>query len=330
MSTNVPIVDLAPSFSGDDGAARAVARAIDEAYRRLGFMYVVGHSVPEAVIQAAFAASRAFHALPDEAKRAVAMNEWHRGYMGYATSRIVTSRVAKATRPNMSESFMVMHEVAADDPAYLAGKPLQGPNLWPAEPPGFREAILAYVRDLQGLARHLTGLFELALGLEAGRLAPMFARPTTFLRLLHYPPLPESAPEDEFGATPHTDYGFVTLLAQDEIGGLQVQLDGKRWVPAPPVANSFVVNIADMCERLSNGRWRSTRHRVINRAGRDRYSIPFFYDMDMEAEVAPLPECIDENATAAWDPVFYGEYLMARLDANYVYRGGAGGEARAD
>ncbi len=326
MSAGVPVVDLAPSFGGEAEARARVAGEIDRAYRDVGFMYVVGHGVERGRIEAAFEASRAFHAQPAEAKRAVAMNRWHRGYMGYASSRIVTSRVARATRPNLSESFMVMHEVAPDDPAYLAGAPLQGPNLWPEGMPEFRPVVTTYVARLEALARHLTGLFELALGLEAGRLRPMFARPTTFLRLLHYPPVPASAPEDAFGAAPHTDYGFVTILAQDAIGGLEVQVKGSRWVAAPPIGEAFVVNIADMCERLTNGRWRSTRHRVINRGGGERYSIPFFFDMDMAADVAPLPELVPAGARPEWPPVRYGDYLMARLDVNYAYRGGAGGE----
>ena len=327
MSAAVPVVDLAPSLSGEPDACARVAAEIDAAYRQMGFMYVTGHGVDSGIVEAGFAASRDFHALPLAAKQRVAMNEWHRGYMGFATSRIVTSRVRKATRPNMSESFMVMHEVAADDPRHLAGAPLQGPNLWPAELPGFRPAIEAYVDALGTAARHLTGLFELALGVETGRLAPMFERPTTFLRLLHYPPQHADAPADEFGSTPHTDYGFMTLLAQDDTGGLQVQIGEETWLDAPPIPGSFVVNLADMCERLSNGRWRSTRHRVINRGVRDRYSMPFFYDMDMACEVAPLSECLASDAPPAWEPVVYGDYLLARLDANYAYRGGAGGEA---
>lgn len=320
MTDSIPVVDLEPSFTGDAAARTSVAAGIDRAYRDVGFMYIVNHGIAPALLDGVFEAARRFHAQPLEAKQAIAMNRWHRGYMGYATSRLVTSRVGKAKRPNMSESFMLMHEVAADDPACLAGKPLQGPNLWPAELPGFREAVTAYNGALVGLARHLTALIELALGLAPGRLAPMFERPTTFLRLLHYPPRRGDAPADEFGAAPHTDYGFITILAQDDNGGLEVQLPDGRWLPAPPLADSFVVNLADMGERLTNGRWRSTRHRVLNRAGVDRFSAPFFYDMDMEAEVAPLPELLAPGAVPIAAPERYGDYLMARLDANYTYR----------
>jgi isopenicillin N synthase-like dioxygenase len=324
MIDSIPVVDLGPSFGGDMAERKAVAAGIDRAYRDIGFMYIVNHGIGRALIDGVFEAARRFHAEPLEAKQAIAMNRWHRGYMGHASSRLVTSRVEEARRPNMSESFMLMHEVAADDPAHLAGKPLQGPNLWPAGLPRFREAVTAYDNALCGLARHLTTLVELALGLAPGRLAPLFERPTTFLRLLHYPPRHDDAPADEFGSAPHTDYGFITILAQDDRGGLEVQLPDGRWLPAPPLPGSFVVNLADMGERLTNGRWRSTRHRVLNRAGTDRYSVPFFYDMDMEAEVAPLSELLAPGAAPIAAPERYGDYLMARLDANYAYRQSAG------
>lgn len=327
MTQEIPIVDLGPSFGGDETARRRVAAEIDRAYAEVGFMYVQGHGIAPALVDGVFDASRRFHSLPLAAKQAIAMNRWHRGYMGFASSQIVTSRVARATRPNMSESFMMMHELAADDPDLVAGKPLQGPNQWPEGLPGFRQAVLAYNDAMEGLGRHLTGLVELALGLEAGRLAPMFRRPTTFLRLLHYPPQRADAPADEFGATPHTDYGFLTILAQDGTGGLEVQAPGGRWIAAPPIPDSFVVNLADMGERLSNGRWRSTRHRVVNRSGSERYSAPFFYDMGMEVEVAPLPELLGPGEAPNWPPERYGDYLMARLDANYAYRQGASASA---
>ena len=324
MTESIPVVDLGPSFAGDAAARRGVAAGIDRAYAEVGFMYFVNHGIERALIDGVFAASKRFHAQPLAAKQAIAMNRWHRGYMGFASSRLVTSRIEAARRPNMSESFMLMHEVASDDPAFLAGKPLQGPNLWPGGLPGFREAVTAYNDALARLARHLTGLIEQALGLAPGRLAPMFERPTTFLRLLHYPPRHADAAADEFGSAPHTDYGFITILAQDEIGGLEVQLPDGRWLPAPPIPGSFVVNLADMGERLSNGRWRSTRHRVLNHAGAERYSVPFFYDMDMEAEVGPLPELVPAGREPVARPERYGDYLMAKLDANYAYRKATG------
>src|SRR5262245_51364095 len=142
---SLPVVDVAALAGADRDARGRVAREIRRVYETLGFLYIAGHGVTQARIDAVFAASREFHALPAEAKARLKINAWHRGYMGMATSTIVTSSVAKVTKPNMSESLMVMHELPPDDPDLLAGKPLQGPNQWPAELPEFRATVLAYV-----------------------------------------------------------------------------------------------------------------------------------------------------------------------------------------
>jgi isopenicillin N synthase-like dioxygenase len=316
MSDRLPIIDLAPLAEGVPGMRR-VAAALADAFERIGFAYIVNHGVPAGLIEDAFAASRAFHALPVDRKLAIRMNAWHRGYMPFASSKIVTSTIQKATRPNQSESFMLMHEVPPDDPRIAAGVPLAGPNQWPDDLPGFRSAVTAYDTAMQGLARRFLPIFEQALGLADATLAPLFRRPTTFLRMLHYPPQPPDSPDDLFGSQPHTDYGFITLLVQDDAGGLQVRTRDGSWMDAPPVPGSFVMNVGDITQRWTNDRFVSTPHRVRNFSGRDRYSIPYFFDPDMDA----LIECIAAAGQAPRHaPVEFGAYLMSRLDANYDYR----------
>lgn len=302
-----------------DRAARAsVARELRATFETIGFAYVTGHGVPPELVDAAFAASRAFHALPLEAKMALRINAAHRGYMPMATSTIVTSSVARVRRPNLSESLMVMHELAPDDPDLLAGKPLQGPNQWP-DLPGFRDTILAYNSALEALARRLTAAVALGFGLPEDFFAPHFARPTTWLRLLHYPPQPPDDDDEQFGSAPHTDYGFLTILAQDSTGGLEVQRRDGGWIQAPPRPGTFVVNVADILMRWSDGVLVSTPHRVRNVSGRDRYSIPFFFDPAMDTIVTRLPG-INEAAPPRWPQVCFGDYVMERLDRNYAYR----------
>lgn len=315
MSTSIPVIDL---------ESPDVAAAFRRAYGDVGFAYLEGHGVPQDLVDAAFAASGSFHALPLEQKLALQVNAQHRGYMPFAESKIVSSSIRKATKPNLSESLMIMHEVELGDPARRKD-PLAGPNQWPAIP-GFRAAIGAYELALQGLARRLVGVFESALEAEAGALARSFEHPTTFLRLLHYPPQDPTGPDDEFGSNPHTDYGFLTILAQDSSGGLQVRApDGETWLDAPPRPGAFVLNIGDIGERWSNGTLRSTPHRVLNRTGRDRYSIPYFFDPAAAAVVSPLPSCIPSGESPRFDPVSYGDYLLAKLNANHSYRQPAAG-----
>ena len=317
---NLPIVDMAGL--GDPAGEAAIARQLDDAFSRIGFCYFTNIGVSQALVDGVFEQSRRFHAQDAGAKRAITMNDFHRGYMPPKTSLIATSSVAKVTQPNLSESLMIMHEVAEDDPR--AGEPLQGPNVWPAGLPGFKDAVQAYDRAMAAFCRRLLRPMALALGLPPEWMAPFFAKPTTFLRLLHYPPQPPDAGDDAFGSAPHTDYGFVTVLVQDDNGGLAVRRKDGGWLAAPPVRGSWVVNVGDMLSHWTNGRWQSTPHSVRNLSGRDRYSCPFFFDMDMDSTVECVPTCCGPDNPPRYAPVRYGDYLMERLDKNYAYRQKAG------
>ena len=317
MSPALPVVHLDGLEPGSPRAPGTAAQ-LDDAFRRIGFCYVADTGLDPALVEAVFDASRRFHALPEEARQAIAINRFHRGYIAPKSSVIRSSSVARVTRPNLSESFMAMHEVDPGDRAF--GRPLQGPNQWPDGLPGFREAVTAYQAAMSGFARRFTRLLALALDLPETYFDPHFVRPTTWLRLVHYPPEPPGTPPDQYGAAPHTDYGFITFLAQDEQGGLEVRARGGDWVAAPPLPGAFVVNVADMLARWTNDRWTSTPHRVRNTSGRDRYSVPFFWDTDMESEIACLPTCRGPDDPPRYEPVRYGGYVLERLDRNYAYR----------
>lgn len=322
MSTtlnSIPLVDLGGSLDASSEQSRASAAALHDALATVGFAYIGGHNVAPAAREAAFAASREFHASTLAQKQSLAINAAHRGYMGMATSTIVTSSVAKVTRPNMSESLMLMHELPPDDPGLLAGLPLQGPNQWPLWVPGFRPRIERYLEQVDALGRHIIRLIAMSLGLEAHALDAHFDKPTTFLRLLHYPPQPPQD-DEQIGSAPHTDYGIITLLAQDDSGGLQVRPKGGDWIEAPPIPGTYVLNVGDMLARWTNERFVSTPHRVINRSGGDRYSLPYFLDPSMDSVIECLPTCTDAQNPPRHVPVRYGDYLMERLDKNYTYR----------
>ena len=321
MSTEaIPIVDLGHSLDAGGTAAVQAARQLHHALASIGFAYITNHTVSEEALKGAFEASRQFHASSLERKQSIAINRFHRGYMGLATSTIVTSSVARVTRPNLSESLMLMHELPPDDPDLLAGKPLQGPNQWPDWLPTFRPAIERYIREVDALARHVIRLIAMSLGMPADSLDRFFRKPTTFLRLLHYPPQPPQSDAEQFGSAPHTDYGIITLLAQDDSGGLQVRPRVGEWIDAPPLPGTFVLNVADMLARWTNNRYVSTPHRVINRSGGDRYSLPYFFDAGMDETIECLSACTDAATPPRYPPVRYGDYLMERLDRNYNYR----------
>ncbi len=322
--SEIPILDVSGLYAEDEAEAADVAKTLRSYLETIGFVYVAGHKVPQESIEAVREQAKRFHAQPIEEKLKLKMDRNFRGYLGLNTSTIVTSSVTSVTKPNQSESLMIMHEVAADDPDALAGKPLQGPNQWPDETylPGFRKTIETYVAQMTELARRMVAAIATSLGMPAGSLDGYFEKPTTFLRLLHYPTQP--AEDGLFGSAPHTDYGFITLLAQDDVGGLEVKNKDGHWVAAHPIPNTFVMNVGDILARWSNDLFVSTPHRVINRSGRERYSQPFFFDPPMDCRIEALPPTVPAGSKPKYEPVIYGEYLMERIDKNYHYRKKAG------
>ena len=305
--TAIPHLSMADA--GSPAGLRRLAAAMAEAYSGTGFAYVAGHGIPAAVADALFDASRRFHALPRAAKDAVAVNRHHRGYIapGAATDR--ASSVEAATRPNLSESFIAL----SGPPPGRNAWPLDGPNRWPGLP-GFREAVAAFEAAAEPVARRLVQAMAVGLGAEPERLLSLFDPPTVWLRLLRYPRRPADAPEDQYGSAPHTDFGCLTLLVQDDAGGLEVQAADGNWLSAPPAEGAILVNTGDIVPVWSGGRWRSTAHRVVNPPDRDRYSVAYFYDPAPDARIAPL----DGSHHPA--PFRFGDHVMAQLDATYAYR----------
>jgi isopenicillin N synthase-like dioxygenase len=321
--SRIPVLDVSGLYAGDPAAIQKVAEALRSHLESVGFLYVAGHEVPRAYIEAVREMSKALFALPETAKLKLKIDRNFRGYLPFAGSTIVTSSVAKVSKPNQSESIFFMHEVAPDDPDALAGKPLQGPNQWPDEAtlPGFRSVIERYVAQMSRLARRLVHAIALSVGMPEDGMDRYFEKPTTFLRLLHYPTQPEEG--GLFGSAPHTDYGYITLLAQDDVGGLEVKNRAGNWIAAPPIPDTFVMNVGDILARWSNDSFVSTPHRVINRSGRERYSQPFFFDPSMDEMIEALPTCVPAGTEPKYSPVLYGAYLMERIDRNYHYRKGA-------
>jgi isopenicillin N synthase-like dioxygenase len=308
----IPTIDLS-GLETPAGQARA-GRDLDRAYREMGFAYVVNHGVPAQALEAAFAASARFHALPAAAKQAIAVNRCHRGYLGFASGTDRASSIEAAAHPNLSESFIKLYEAAPGGPA---GNPLDGPNQWPHGLDGFREAVLAYEAHAERLARALVRAMAAALAGAAQALDRHFEHPTTWLRLLHYPARPPDALPGLYGSAPHTDFGAFTILAQDEAGGLQVRHPGGDWIDVPPKPGAFVVNTGDVVPFWSGGRWRATPHRVVNPKGRERHSIAYFFDPSFEAAIAPLDPACAEGDIAGFR---FGDHVMAQLDATYDYR----------
>lgn len=310
--TAIPTISLEGLATGD--GLRRIGSAIDQAYSTLGFVYFVDHGLPQPVIGAAFAASRRFHEQPQATRDAIAVNGAHRGYIAPNVATDRGSRIAKARHPNLSESFIKLPEPLAGAERW----PLHGPNQWP-DVPGFRTAIETFERQAERLSRQLLHAFATGLRANVPDLIRHFDHPTAWLRLLHYPPRPADAPDEQFGSAPHTDFGCITLLFQDDRAdntgsGLELRTPDGRWIAAPPWPGTILVNTGDIMPVWSGGRWKSTPHRVHNRPGRHRYSIAYFFDPALGTTIAPL----DGGDRPA--PFLFGDHVMAQLDATYDYR----------
>ena len=308
---DIAVIDV----SGLGGAHHQhVVERLVEAHTTLGFSQITGHGVPSAVTEALFDASRRFHSLPIERKRMVALDHLHRGFIEIDTSIDRHSSIETATRANQSESFIVMREARHDDPDVIAGALLAGPNQWP-DLPGFRESIEAYQHQIEPVARAIVAALAEGIGDDRSIVAD-FDRPTTWLRMLHYPPVAADAPPDLYGSAPHIDYGGITLLAQDAVGGLEI-LGPDGWLGVDPVPGALVVNCGQMLERMSNGRLLPTAHRVHNRGGRERWSAAYFFDPHVDTVVAPAPCAVDDTHPPRFEPIVFADVIRAELGASF-------------
>jgi isopenicillin N synthase-like dioxygenase len=298
MTPRVPIIDIGALRSGEPPEMRALSNEIGHAARGTGFFSVINHGVPAELVAAAFTQSAAFFAQPLETKMRVGI-EQSPAYRGYAR--------------NGYEQFDALHPADAKESFDI------GPdqNLWPADLPAFQPALQAYYDALYALTIEIHRPIALDLGLDEHFFAPSFDRAIAIARLLYYPPHPGTFDGTLHGAAPHTDYGNITFLAQDDAGGLELQTRDGTWIGIDPTPDAFVCNIGDCLMRWSNDVYVSNLHRVVNRSGRARYSIAFFGDPAAEALVECLPTCTDGARPPMYSPITYGEYLQRRLAAAY-------------
>jgi isopenicillin N synthase-like dioxygenase len=311
MPDRLPIIDLESSREGVETSLTRIAAQVGAACRDVGFFYVVNHGVDQALIAKAFAQSRDFFALPvaDKRKLAIETIGGNRGYSG-----LLHEALDPARGPDMKEAFNVGLELAADDPELLAGKPFRSLNAWPGVS-GFRETLLSYYDACVALGARLHRGFASDLGLSRDFFADKFVRPMATLRLLHYP-APSRGSDPRTGAGAHTDYGNLTLLATDDVGGLEVRTRAGQWIEAPVVPGAFIVNIGDCLMHWTNDVYVSTPHRVVNRSARERYSIAFFYDPNPDALVETISSCVGEGEVMRYPPILAADYLTMRLDAS--------------
>ncbi len=315
--TALPLVDVSPLLdpAADAASCAGVGRAIDAACRDTGFLLISGHGVDPALRDDLERLSREFFALPDPTKAGIEMARGGLAWRGW----FPVGAELTSGRPDRKEGVYFGTELPLTDPRVVAGTPLHGPNLFPAQPAGLRPVVLRWLEEVTAVGQALLGGIALGLGLDRDWFARhLTADPTVLFRVFHYPPGDTAS----WGVGEHTDYGLITLLAQDAHGGLQVR-SGDAWIDVPADPYAFVVNIGDMLERMTRGGYRSNPHRVRNLSGADRLSFPLFLDPSWDATVTPLPQAArdlpedgadwwDGRSVHAWEGV-YGDYLTAKV-----------------
>ena len=302
---DIPVLDWQRFASGKDGDG--FVRDLGRACRETGFFLITGHGIAEDLITDVFTKSDAFFARPmaEKAKVDIRNNPHNRGWACEGSEALDET----SGQMDRKEAFNVGLDLAADDPRVLNGEPFRGVNVWP-EVEGFRDTMLAYYAAVHRLAVALHGAFERDLGLPDGFFAPHFTAPLATLRVLSYPASPDGA---GIGAGAHTDYGSVTMLMTDGVGGLQVKPRGQDWIDAPHVPGAFVVNIGDCLMRWSNDIYVSTPHRVLP-PKTARRSIAFFLDPNPDSVITALPG----TGEAKYAAITGADYLRSRLDATYT------------
>jgi isopenicillin N synthase-like dioxygenase len=307
----LPLIDVSGLASPDPATRQATARDLDRAARAAGFFYVTHHGLPASLVQGMVAAATEFFALPDTHKQRYYIGDStnHRGYVPPG------EEVFYAGSKDSKEAFDLSLDLPDSDPDYRAGNRLLGPNRWPSEVHGFRERVDAYYRAVTALGRRLLRGFLLALDLPESHFDQVLQKPPSQLRLIHYPYAPNTLDAPGIGA--HTDYECFTILHATS-PGLEVLNARNHWVDAPPVPGAFVINIGDLLEVLSNGRWVSTTHRV-RKVSEERYSAPLFFNLDYDAEIAPAPHLVQRDGEARYPTVRAGEHLLAQTAQSFTY-----------
>src|SRR5580658_2312974 len=314
-AASLPVIDVSGLSSKNAAERQAVGAQLRAACLDKGFFYIKKHGVSEALVDDVFKEAAAFFALPVEQKAEVdkAKSKANRGY-----EPLQGQTLEAGAPPDLKEGYYIGPDHKPDDPRVIAGMFNHGANQWPSQRPNFRPVMQAYLNVMLDLSARMMGGIALSLDLPEQYFAGFCNDAMATVRLLHYPPQPAGARPGQKGAGAHTDFGGLTLLRQDNVGGLQVwdqASDG--WIHADPLPGTYVVNLGDMISRWTNDRYRSTIHRVVNASGRERYSVPFFYTGNYAHKVECIPTCLAVGETPKYPPITVEQHMRDMYRRTY-------------
>ncbi|TDO99932.1 isopenicillin N synthase family dioxygenase [Marinomonas balearica] len=312
---SIPLINLTNLVSEKSEVRQNEMALLDKACREIGFFYLVDTGIPQTLISKMMSTAKTYFEKPLEEKMAIDIKNSpnHRGYGG-----IGEEQLDEVNKADWKETFDMALDIPADNPLVAKYPTMYGPNQNPSDPE-ILEALQEYYVSAFEVSQKLLGAMAETLKLEDDFFTKCFKTHVTVLRMIHYPPRPEASHDNGAGA--HTDYGCVTLLLQDQTGGLQVKHRNGEWIDAEPMEGALVVNIGDLMQRWTNDEYVSTAHRVkASNPGVHRYSIPFFVEPDYETDVSCVPTCATEESPAKYESVLAGDWIQSRFDATYDYR----------
>ena len=309
----LPLISLRDLSSGNPAKVRAIADAIGQAARQFGFFRICDHGIDLDLIEATYHCAASFFALPDAAKRRFYIGDSpnHRGYVPFTEKGDYPDEVHRSY-----EAFDLGLDLPRDDPDFLTGNRVLGPNVWP-DCPKFKRTVSQYYTQIASLGRLICGALEMHLGLPPAAMTGQMTKPISQLRLLHYVRQAHTSDHRSVNMGAHTDYECLTLLhTRNE--GLQVMTAQDEWIDVPVDPSAFVVNIGDMLEAWSNGLLRSTPHRVVN-SKPERFSMPYFVAANHDTIIQPFAELVSPDTPAKYEPFTAGAHLERMLMRDFPY-----------
>jgi len=303
----IPVIDISSLVRGE--ADIEVAKSLHQASQELGFLYVTGHGLDPHLIKHLYQSGLTFFRAPVEQKQSVGVSQNHRGWLGPGQAKMDDK-----ARSDFKESYIWGIEDACHQEDHF----LRGSNTWPNFVPQLEALGNAYLTQAHEVAYHLMRGFALGLGLREDFFLKTTEKPLSRASLVYYPNQEDTDP-NQFGVGPHTDFGTLTLLCQDQVGGLQVQDTNGQWLEAPPIEGSLVVNVGDLLSHWTDGAYKSTPHRVINSSGYERLSIVLAYDPNPETVIDPR-SVIGANYKGDLAAITCGDYLDRRFKKAFSYR----------
>ena len=319
----LPLINVSDLRGGNRAGIAKVADDIGEAARDIGFFRICGHGIDPDLIEETYRVAGRFFSLPEDVKRRyyIGQSSNHRGYVPFSEKGDYPDEINRSY-----EAFDLGLDLPEDDPDYLAGNRLLGPNVWP-DLAGFKDTVAAYYAEVSALGRLVCSALELHLGLAIGAMTNHMSKPISQLRLLHYVRQKQTVDHSSVNMGAHTDYECLTLL-HTRNKGLQVMTRSDRWIDVPVDPSVLVVNIGDMLEAWSNGVLRSTPHRVLNLCP-ERFSLPYFVATNYDTLIKPFAHLVSAEEPARYEPFLAGAHLERMLvrDFPYLRHAASGGGA---